>query len=163
MGNLTANLYSAALSVQLWGRHFIAVPRSLWCLLLTIIVLALALGGRNNLEQILNNLLSMLGYWTLSFGSILLIEHFVFRPKLDGYDLTAWQDERRMPWGMAGMTTLLLSIGTSFLGMNQSWYISPGARAIGSYGGDIGDYIVLVTSCVFYPLLRAIEIHLSGR
>ena len=121
VGNLVANLYSAALSVQLWGRHFIAVPRSLWCLLLTIIVLALALGGRNDLEKILNNLLSILGYWTLSFGAILLIEHFVFRSKLGGYDMEIWQDERRMPWGVAGTGTLLLCIGVSFLGMNQTW------------------------------------------
>ena len=121
VGNLIANIYSAALSIQLWGQHFIAIPRSVWCTLLSVIVIALALGGRDQLEAILNNLCSLLGYWTLAFGGVLFIEHFWFRPRLGGYDLTAWQDHHRMPWGAAGTGTLILGIGVSFLGMNQTW------------------------------------------
>lgn len=107
--------------MQLLGKHFIAVPRFVWCTLLSAATFALAYGGRNVLEDIINNLLSILGYWTLAFALILFIEHFWFRPRLGGYDLSAWQDQKRMPWGLAGTGSLLIGIGFSFLGMAQTW------------------------------------------
>lgn len=73
------------------------------------------------LESILENLLSILGYWTLAFAEILFIEHFFFRPSLGGYDLTAWQDPEKLPIGLAGTASLLIGIGFSFLGMAQTW------------------------------------------
>lgn len=121
VGNVIANIYSSALSIQLLGKHFIAVPRFVWCALLSAATFALAYGGRNVLETIINNLLSMLGYWTLAFAEILFIEHFWFRHRLGGYDVTAWQDQKRMPWGLAGTASLLIGIGFSFLGMAQTW------------------------------------------
>jgi purine-cytosine permease-like protein len=63
----------------------------------------------------------MLGYWTLAFAEILFSEHFWFRPRLGGYDVSAWQDQKRMPWGLAGTASLLIGIGFSFLGMAQTW------------------------------------------
>lgn len=121
MGDQIANIYSSALSFQLWGKHFIAVPRSVWCAVVSAITLALALGGRGKLEAIISNFLPLLGYWTFAFGIILFIEHFWFRPRLGGYDLSAWQDQKRMPWGVAGTGTLLIGIAFSFLGMDQTW------------------------------------------
>ena len=118
---MIANIYSSALSIQLLGKHFIAVPRFVWCTLLSAATFALAYGGRNVLEDIINNLLSILGYWTLAFAMILFIEHFWFRPRLGGYDVSAWQDQKRMPWGIAGTASLLIGIGFSFLGMAQTW------------------------------------------
>ena len=41
--------------------------------------------------------------------------------------------------------------------------MSPAAKAIGAYGGDVGDYIVFAASFIFYPIFRSIEIHLSGK
>jgi purine-cytosine permease-like protein len=149
---------------------------------MSIIVLALAWGGRDKLEEIINNLLSILGYWTLAFGLILAIEHFWFRPRMGGYDLSAWQDPKRMPAGLAGTTALLAGIGFSFLGMNQTWvgaliflllafditdgvvqYRSPVAKHIGSSGGDVGDYLVFASVLILYPLLRTLEIRIVGR
>ncbi|KAH8811203.1 putative NCS family nucleoside transporter [Xylogone sp. PMI_703] len=163
LGNVIANIYSSALSIQLLGKHFIAVPRSVWCSLLSAATFALAYGGRNVLETIINNLLSMLGYWTLSFAEILCIEHFWFRPRLGGYDLSAWQDQSRMPWGLAGTTSLLIGIGFSFLGMDQTWYVAPAAKRIGSFGGDVGDELTLVSVLIAYPILRTLEIKYIGQ
>ena len=117
-------MYSSALSVQLLGQHFIAIPRFIWCTVAAIAMFALAYGGRNVLEEILTNLLSILGYWTLAFALILFIEHFYFRPRIGGYDLTAWQDPARLPVGIAGTGSLLIGIGVSFLGMAQTWVSS---------------------------------------
>lgn len=121
VGNVICNIYSSGLSIQLLGKHFMAVPRLIWCTVLSAATFALAYGGRNVLETIINNLLSMLGYWTLAFALILLIEHFWFRPRLGGYELSAWQDPERLPWGLAGTASLLIGIGFSFLGMSQTW------------------------------------------
>lgn len=90
-------------------------------LLLTAIRLALSLGGRDSFEHILTNLLPILGYWTISFGLILMIEHLIFRPKLGGYDLGGWCDAKRLPLGIAAVVSLCTAIGLSFLGMNQTW------------------------------------------
>ena len=114
-------LYSSSLSIQLWGRHFMAVPRFMWNILLAAISLGLAWGGRNSLESIISNFLTLLGYWTICFGVILAIEDFYFRPRIGGYDVEGWQDQNRMPLGLAGCTSLALGIGLSFLGMDQTW------------------------------------------
>ncbi|MCJ1241116.1 hypothetical protein MMC14_009120 [Varicellaria rhodocarpa] len=163
LANTIANIYSSALSIQLWGQHFIAVPRFLWCFVLSAITLALAWGGRNKLETIINNLVSMIGYWTVAFATILFIEHFWFRRRLGGYDLTAWQDNKRMPVGVAGVAALLIGIGFSFLGMDQTWYVAPIARKTGSYGGDVGDELTLASVLISYPILRMLEIRMTGR
>ncbi|KAH7019709.1 putative NCS family nucleoside transporter [Ilyonectria destructans] len=163
LANVICNFYSSALSIQLLGPYFVAVPRFVWCTILAIATFALGYGGRHVLEEIINNLLSILGYWTFGFALILFIEHFHFRPRLGGYDLTAWQDPKRLPLGLAGTASLLIGIGFSFLGMCQTWYVAPIAKKIGDFGGDVGDYLVLVSVLVSYPVLRTIEIKLVGR
>jgi purine-cytosine permease-like protein len=98
-----------------------AVPRFVWNSLLAAISLALAWGGKEHLVDILVNFLSLLGYWTICFGTILAIETFWFRPRNGGYDLEGWQDQDRMPLGIAACMSLALGFGVSFLGMNQTW------------------------------------------
>ncbi|OQV02853.1 hypothetical protein CLAIMM_07978 [Cladophialophora immunda] len=162
IGNEVAILYSSSLSIQLWGRHFMAVPRFIWNTLLAAISLGLAWGGRHDLESIISNALSLIGYWTICFGLILAIETFYFRPKI-GYDVEGWQDKDRMPLGLAGCTTLAAGIGVAFVGMAQTWYIGPAAKPIGAYGGDVGNYIVLVCVGILYPILRKLELKYIGR
>lgn len=98
-----------------------AVPRFVWNIFLAAISLGLAWGGREQLEAIIANFLLLLGYWTICFGTILAIEHFWFRRQLGGYDYESWQEQDRMPLGIAGCISLLLGIGASFLGMVQTW------------------------------------------
>jgi purine-cytosine permease-like protein len=121
VANVTAIYYSSSLSIQLWGKHFMAVPRFVWNTLLAAISLGLAWGGRNSLEDVITNFLSLLGYWTICFGTILAFENFWFRPRIGGYDLEGWQDQDRMPWGVAGCVSLALGMGVSFVGMDQTW------------------------------------------
>jgi purine-cytosine permease-like protein len=120
VANVTAIFYSSSLSIQMWGKYFMAIPRFVWNSLLAAISLGLAWGGREQLATIISNFLSLLGYWTICFGTILAIEHFWFRPRLGGYDYESWQDQSRMPLGLAGCVSLIFGIGVSFLGMAQT-------------------------------------------
>ena len=172
--------------MQLFGNRFLAVPRFVWVFVAAVITLLLSLGGRNEFEHILQNLLPILGYWTICFGLVLLIEHYIVRPKLGGYDLEGWLDANRTPRGFAGIATLCSALGLSFLGMNQTWvslkqlilwsllnrlmltisitqYAGPLAKKIGAYGGDVGDYVVIIVAIVLYPVSRALEIKFVGR
>lgn len=101
--------------MQLLGQHFIAVPRFVWCFLLSLVTFALAYGGRNVLEEILTNLLATLGYWTLAFAEILFLDHFLFRPRLGGYNLS--QTITTRPCGVCFVThrhwLLLLGNGSN--------------------------------------------------
>lgn len=55
----------------------------------------------------LENFLSLLGYWNTSFA-ILFIEHYYFRREnLANYDLEAWNNSSRMPDGYAGLAAFL--------------------------------------------------------
>ncbi|KAF2120269.1 putative NCS family nucleoside transporter [Lophiotrema nucula] len=163
LAGVTVIYYSSSLSIQQWGKHFMAVPRFVWNTLLAAISLALAWGGREHLTSVIVDFLSLLGYWTVCFGTILAFENFWFRPRNGGYDLEGWQDQDRMPLGIAGCVSLALGIGVSFLGMDQTWYVGPAAKAVGPDGGDLGNYITLIAVCLAYPPLRHYEIKFTGR
>ncbi|KAL4898926.1 hypothetical protein BDW74DRAFT_184203 [Aspergillus multicolor] len=140
-----------------------AIPRIIWNLIMAVSILGAAWSGRHVLEEILNNFLILLGYWTVSFGLILAIEHYGFRPRLGGYNFDGWQDPRQLPLGVAGLGTLTIAFRCSFIGMNQVWYTRPCAKIIGQHSGYVGDYFVLVTTGAFYPALRSLEIRYTGR
>jgi purine-cytosine permease-like protein len=121
VAGVTAIYYSSSLSIQLWSKHFMAVPRFVWNTFLAAISLALAWGGREHLTTVIVDFLSLLGYWTVCFGTILAFEALWFRPRNGGYDLEGWQDQDRMPLGIAGCLSLAVGLGVSFLGMDQTW------------------------------------------
>ena len=99
-------LYSAGLSVQQFARPLGAVPRFLWAALMFVAVILLALVGRDHLLSFLENFLSLLGCWNTSFFVIIFLEHYMFRRGFsegyDNYDLEAWNNPKRMPFGYAG-------------------------------------------------------------
>ncbi|KAF2670966.1 hypothetical protein BT63DRAFT_370758 [Microthyrium microscopicum] len=157
---VTAIYYSSSLSIQIWAKHFMAVPRFVWNAILAAISLALAWGGREHLSDVIVDFLSLLGYWTVCFGTILAFEALWFRPRNGGYDLEGWQDQDRMPLGIAGCLSLAIGFGMSFLGRE---FIGPAARAIAPAGGDLGNYITLAAVILTYPPLRQLEIKYVGR
>lgn len=123
LGNNIAINYSSGLSLQLLGYYFHAVPRFIWSLLVAIVIAVLAIAGQTHLETIINNFVSLLGYWTVSFTIILLIEDKVFR-RHDGYVLTAWNQPKSLPPGIAAVFALLCGyLGGGVPGMSQTWYI----------------------------------------
>jgi len=123
IGNNVAVNYSSGLSLQLLGHYFHAVPRFIWSFANALVVAVLAIAGRQHLSLIVSNFVSLLGYWTVSFTLIILIEDQWFRRR-SGYDLSAWDIPGKLPLGLAAVAALLVGYcAGGVTGMSQTWYI----------------------------------------
>ncbi|KAI9712675.1 MAG: hypothetical protein M1820_001296 [Bogoriella megaspora] len=163
LGNNIANAYSSGLSLQLLGHYFHAVPRFIWSLLWVIVVAVLAIAGQENLSLVVSDFVALLGYWTVSFTFILLIEDQWFRRR-EGYNLLAWDQPSKLPIGAAAVVALLAGyLAGGVTGMSQVWYIGPIAAKFGGFGGDVGIYLSAAITIVVYPVLRAFERSKTGR
>ncbi|MCJ1307022.1 hypothetical protein MMC25_000668 [Agyrium rufum] len=157
-------IYSAALSIQQFARPLQAVPRFIWTIAVFIGILLLGVAGRDHLLAVLENFLSLLGYWNTAFFVILFTEHYLFRKgSIANYDLTAWNTPSRMPVGIAGGLAFVMGIVGCVLGMVQTWYVGVIAKEIGDYGGDIGNQLAFVFTLVTYIPVRYWELKKFGR
>lgn len=140
------------------------MPRVIWSFLVFACVLALGIAGRNQLLAVLENFLSLLGYWNTSFFAILFIEHYYFRKgNLANYDLDAWNTPARMPVGYAGLAAFLCGAAGWIVGMVETYYVGALAAMIGDSGGDIANELALVFTSVSYLPLRILELKYVGR
>ncbi|KAJ9298858.1 hypothetical protein DTO271G3_3100 [Paecilomyces variotii] len=162
-GNNIAINYSSGLSLQLLGDYFHAIPRFVWSFLVALVVAILAIAGREHLSTIVSNFVSMLGYWTVSFTIILLIEDCYFRHGVD-YNLKAWDKPDELPVGLAAVFSLIAGYcGGGVPGMAQVWYIGPIAAKFGGAGGDVGIFLSGVITLIVYPVTRYLERKYTGR
>ena len=163
LGNNIAINYSSGLSLQLLGHYFHAVPRFIWSLIFAVVVAILAIAGQQNLSAVVNDFVSLLGYWTVSFTMILLIEDKVFRRR-EGYNLTAWDQPSKLPFGVAAVTALLAGyLAGGVTGMSQTWYIGPIAKQFGPFGGDVGIWLSGAITIVVFSVGRTLERKYTGR
>lgn len=159
-------IYSAALSIQQFARPLSVVPRIFWTLLVFAGILLIGIAGRNHLLSVLNNFLSLLGYWNTAFFVIVFTEHYLFRGGArgyQGYDLEAWNTPSKMPIGIAGLTAFALGIVGCVLGMVETWYTGPIAKMIGDGGGDIGNQLAFLFTLISYIPIRYLELKYVGR
>ncbi|KAK3051065.1 hypothetical protein LTR09_007815 [Extremus antarcticus] len=158
------NTYSAAISCQQFARPFSRIPRFIWTIACFGVIVALALAGRNQLYQYLENFLSLLGYWCTSYFVIVFTEHWYFRKGDFGkYDLEGWNDPARLPVGWAAGTAFALGIVAWVMGMNETWYVGPLSATIGQFGGDVANQFTLVVTSLAYLPLRHLEYKYVGR
>ena len=163
LGNNIAINYSSGISLQLLGNYFHAIPRFIWSFLVALVVAILAIAGQESLSTIVSNFVSLLGYWTVSFTLILLIEDKIFRRK-EGYNLWSWDQPHKLPWGVAAVLALLAGyLAGGLPGMAQTWYKGPIALKFGPYGGDVGIYLSGAITLLVYPIARTIERRMTGR
>lgn len=157
-------IYSGALSAQLFARPFSKIPRVIWSLLVFGGILLIGIAGRDHLLAVLENFLSLLGYWNTSFFCILFIEHYLFRGgNLANYDLDAWDTPSKMPVGYAGLAAFLCGAAGWIVGMVETWYVGVIARLIGEDGGDVANELAFVFTSVSYVPLRMLERRYVGR
>ncbi|KAB8262693.1 permease for cytosine/purines, uracil, thiamine, allantoin-domain-containing protein [Aspergillus pseudonomiae] len=157
-------IYSSALSAQLFAKPCEKVPRAIWSTLVFGCILALGIAGRDHLLDVLENFLSLLGYWNTSFFVILFCEHYVFRGgNVANYDLDAWNTPSKMPIGFAGLTAFLCGAAGWIVDMVETYYVGAIAKLIGADGGDIANELALVFTSVSYIPLRKLELKYIGR
>jgi len=159
-------IYSGALSIQQFAQPLALIPRFLWTLIVFVAILVIGIAGRNHLLAVLQNFLSLLGYWNTSFFVILFTEHYFFRNGWNGfgnYDLEAWNTASKLPIGIAGISAFLAGIAGAVVGMDETWWVGPVARKIGDHGGDVGNELALVMTLVTYVPVRMLELKFVGR
>lgn len=136
----------------------------IWTLIVFVGILLLGIAGRDHLLAVLNNFLSLLGYWNTSFFVILFSEHYIFREgNLAHYDLDAWNVPSKMPIGIAALGAFLCGAAGWIVGMSETYYTGAVARLIGDAGGDVANELALVFTTVSFIPLRMLEVKYVGR
>ncbi|PWY70989.1 hypothetical protein BO70DRAFT_382182 [Aspergillus heteromorphus CBS 117.55] len=157
-------IYSGSLSAQLFAKPFQKIPRVIWTLIVFACIIVIGIAGRDHLLTVLDNFLSLLGYWNTSFFVILFTEHYFFRGgNLANYDLDAWNTPSKMPIGFGGLMAFLCGAAGWIVGMDETYYIGALAKMIGADGGDIANQLALVFSSLSYIPFRMLELKFIGR
>lgn len=107
------------------------------------------------------DIISIIGYWSTAFCAIVIAEHAIIRrSRWSSYDITAWDQPRRLPLGFAAVGAFVGSIGIIVPCMSQVWYEGPIAKA-GT--GDISMYTGFVLAMLLYVPLRILEKRVERR
>ncbi|OKL64483.1 hypothetical protein UA08_00879 [Talaromyces atroroseus] len=133
--NMTNN-YSLAFACQNFHPLMLKVPRWVWTAVGSIIIIAIAIAGENSFDEVLESFLSVIGYYTTPFVCILLIEHFIFRKGV--YPLDDWNNMKVLPYGFAGIASILMAFVGAVLSMDQTWYVGVVAKSVKPDGAELG-------------------------
>jgi purine-cytosine permease-like protein len=169
IANSSPGTYSAALGFQMLGSYPKRVPRWFWSCVMSVLILVVALAGRDHVFAIISNFVALMGYWVQIFVSIVIEEHLLFRKssflskKGLGFDWSAWEDKKRLPIGIAGLSAFLIGWVGAILGMSQVWYVGVLAAKVGDFGADLGMFVGCGFALVVYPPLRMWEVKKFGR
>ncbi|KAF2135342.1 uncharacterized protein K452DRAFT_239548 [Aplosporella prunicola CBS 121167] len=163
IANNIPGTYSAALGFQVLGRGLARVPRWAWVSVSAVIYLACALGGRNSLFDIFEDWLALMGYWVCLWICIVGEEQVLFRRGKDAFDWTAWNDEARLPLGLAALAAFLIGWAGAIVSMDQAYYVGPIAAMVGADGADLGIWVGCGFTLVTFPGLRWLELRRFGR
>ncbi|KAF8656966.1 hypothetical protein AX16_002321 [Volvariella volvacea WC 439] len=159
-GNIAVTFYSFSLNLQVFVPFFVNVPRYVFSILATAIVIPLSIVGSHRFYDTLVNFLGLIGYWAASYVAIILVEHLYFRNNDPGkYDISHWNSARKLPSGLAALGAGVASFGMIIPCMHQVWFTGP----IAEKSGDIGFEVAFALSAVLYVPFRMLEIKIRGR
>ncbi|KAL2824398.1 permease for cytosine/purines, uracil, thiamine, allantoin-domain-containing protein [Aspergillus cavernicola] len=154
LGNLTASMYSISLNFQLLLPFFVRIPRFIFSILYTAILIPVSIAAAKSFFTNLENFLYVIAYWSAAFVSVVLVEHFFFRQSdCTRYEHGAWDQPKQLPTGIAALGAMALSFGLVVPCMGQAWFTGPIAETT----GDIGFEVALVLAGGLYVPLRVLE------
>lgn len=154
--NMSPTMYSSCLSFQVMAPSNLTarIPRYIFSILTTAILIPLAIVGSTKFYETLTNFLGLVGYWSSVFGAIVLTEHLVFRRgKFANYDISYWNQPSKLPLGLAAIGTSLLAAGVVVVSMEEVWFTGPLAKK----SGDVAFELGFASAVIFYLLLRTAE------
>lgn len=160
IGNMMATLYSIGLACQTMFPPLSRLPRFVMPLVAAAIVMPLAIVGKDKFYDTLTNFVSVIAYWTALYVGVVLADHVVIRRgRFSSYDVSIWDQPRRLPTGISALAAAGLSLGLVIPFMEQAWYTGPLAK----YVGDLGFEVGLPLSFLLYLLFRTIELRCWSR
>ncbi|KAI0797398.1 cytosine-purine permease [Irpex lacteus] len=153
--NVAPTFYCICLNFQIFMPFLAIVPRYVFSILATAIIIPLSIVGATAFYDTLTNFLGLIGYWASAFAAVILVEHFVIRKGcFEAYDIRHWNSPRKLPTGLAALGACVLACGLVVPSMDQVWFVGPIAR----HTGDIGFELAFVTTALVYSPLRYLEL-----
>lgn len=134
--------------------------RALLLPVLSFSYLPLAIVGASAFYDTLSNFTSVLAYWSALYAAVILVDHiFIRRTSFESYDISAWNDWHRLPWGVAAVGSAALSLGLLVPSISQIWFTGP----IAKHSGDLGFELGFAACALLYFPCRLLERRLTGR
>lgn len=160
LGNLAGTMYSITLNFQTLVPWLTHVPRYVFSVVVTAVVIPVSIRAAVDFFDNLENFVGLIGYWSAAFISVVIAEHWVFR-KGDclAYDHAVWDDARRLPTGIPAIAASVLVFGLVVPCMAQIWFTGPIAKIT----GDIGFEVALALTPILYVPMRWLERRYLGR
>ncbi|KAH0123264.1 cytosine-purine permease, partial [Aureobasidium melanogenum] len=160
LGNIAATMYSITLNFQLLLPWMVRVPRFLFAIVITAIVIPVAIRAATSFFNNLENFIGVIGYWSSAFVAVVVIEHAWFRKSdCSAYNHEKWNKANMLPSGIAALGASALSFALVIPSMAQVWYTGPIAKTT----GDIGFELAFVVTALLYVPLRYLEIRIQKR
>ncbi|GJN86922.1 hypothetical protein PLIIFM63780_010504 [Purpureocillium lilacinum] len=162
LGNTCGTFYAITLNFQTLVPWLARVPRYVFSIIITAIVIPVAITAVDDFFLNLENFVALIGYWSAAFVGIVGAEHLAFRRRLPyavAYDASIWSDASRLPWGAAAITAGIACFGLVVPCMDQVWWTGPIAETT----GDIGFEVAFVLAALVYVPLRYLERRWTGR
>ncbi|KAF1810857.1 cytosine-purine permease [Eremomyces bilateralis CBS 781.70] len=165
VANNCPNVYSVALTMQIFGRWTQRIPRFVWTIIGTCVYVAIAIAGYSHFEEALDHFLVFIGYWLAIYTGIVLTDHFVFKRGFSGYRPEYYDQPSKLPHGIAAVVAFCFGIVGMVVGMSQVWFVGPIALHAGEapIGGDVGFELAFAFAAVSYLGLRTLELKYFGR
>ena len=162
IANNIPNAYSIGLSMQVLGKSFHRVNRTVWTLYGAVFYMLLAIPAVSDFNNTLSDFLLIIAYWLGPWAIILAEEHFIFRR--GRYNVDDWDTPEKLPIGWAAMVAMALGLFGVYLGAAQVLFVGPIANLFNPpYGMDIGFELGLIFAGIAYYFLRRLELAISGR
>ncbi|KAI0056606.1 purine-cytosine permease [Artomyces pyxidatus] len=154
-------MYSFGTSFMAVTPLFARIPRYVYAIVSTAILIPVAIVGAVRFYNTLVDILSIIGYWSSSFAAIVMADHIVVRRgRWATYNVEDWSTPRRLPLGLAAVGAFVGSIGLIVPCMDQVWYTGPIAA---SGTGDISMYTAFASAALLYVPLRLAEMQWERR
>ncbi|QDS73262.1 hypothetical protein FKW77_004668 [Venturia effusa] len=149
LGNLGATIYSISCQCQCLLPIFARVPRWVFSILISAIIIAAAIPISKNLATALENFLALIAYWGAVYVAVVSVEHLVFRKTAAAYEPAIWNDGSKLPLGLAAVAAIAVPFALIVPSMAVTWYTGPVAEMTGDIGFEVGGVLAVV---VYVPL-----------
>jgi purine-cytosine permease-like protein len=112
IGTCSRELYTLANDFQILIPKAHRIPRFVWVIITSGIILGVAIGAVKSFYASLTNLMYFIGYFSSSYVAVVLLEWWYFRKANPAsYDHAIWDDASQLPLGIAATLAVFLPWG----------------------------------------------------